>query len=81
MEERVENGGEYVRIIDGKYKGCIGKIVYEYEHFKGFYLVKIVHNPRKTIYDWNPTKEIVVTKNSISKLLPNETIFIEGSKG
>ncbi len=81
MEERVENGGKYVKIVNGKYKGCIGRIVYEYEYFKGLYLVEIVHNPRKTIYDWNPTKEIVITKNSIRKLPPNETIFIEGSSG
>jgi len=79
MKERMENGGEYVRITSGKYKGCIGKIVYEYKYFKGLYLVEIVHNPRKTIYDWNPTKEIVVTGNSISKLPPDETIFIESS--
>ena len=78
MKHGVENGGKYVRIINGKYKGCIGKIVYEYEHFKGFYLVEIVHNPkRETVYDWNPTKEIVVTENSISELSPEETIFIE----
>jgi len=57
-----------VEIISGKYKGCIGKIVYEYKHFKGYYLVKIIQNPNKSIYEWHPEKEIVVTKNNIREL-------------
>ncbi len=61
---------KYVKIINGKYKGCIGKIVYEYKHFEGFYLVKIIYTPKKSIYDWNPTKEIVVTKNCICEIPP-----------
>lgn len=55
---------EYVRITRGEYKGCIGKIAYEYEYFKGFYLVKIIYDPKKA----NPNKKIVVTKNNISKI-------------
>ncbi len=65
----------YVRITSGKYKGCIGKIVYEYKHFNGFYLVKIVHNPNKSIYEWNPSKEVVVTKSSIEEI--PYPVFIE----
>lgn len=63
----------FVEIVSGKYKGCIGKIVYEYKHFKGFYLVKILRMPRN-IYEWNPNKEIVVTEKSIRELPPNVLI-------
>ncbi|RLF45524.1 MAG: hypothetical protein DRN29_06580 [Thermoplasmata archaeon] len=78
MEE--EKTGEYVRIVSGKYKDCIGKIVYEYQHFKGFYLVKIMRAPKKTIYDWSPSQEIVVTKNNLRRLSPEELVFIEENK-
>ena len=67
---------QFVRIISGKYKGYIGKIVYEYKHFKGYYLVRIVKSPKKTIYEWNPSQEIVVTENSIERINPKELSFI-----
>ena len=68
---------EYVKIISGKYKGCIGKIVYEYKHFKGYYLVRIIKSPKKTIYEWNPSQEIVVTENSIERISPEGELFID----
>lgn len=71
-EKGVENREKYVRIINGKYKDCIGKIVYEYKHFKGFYLVKILYNPNEDIHEWNPSKEMVLTENSLLMISPEE---------
>ena len=61
-----------VRITSGRYKGCIGEIVYKYEHFKGFYLVKILYNPNKDVHEWNPSKETVLTENSLVMISPEE---------
>jgi len=61
---------KYVRITSGRYKGCIGEIVYKYEHFKGFYLVKILYNPNKDIHELNTSK--VLTENSLVMISPEE---------
>ncbi len=67
---------KYVRITSGRYKGCIGEIVYKYEHFKGFYLVKILYNPNKDIHEWNPSKETVLTENNLEEISSEEVSLI-----